>query len=413
MLLIKNATVIDSKSTFNGKQVDILIEKGIIKKIGKKISPEKKCQIISYDNLHVSPGWVDMRANFRDPGHEYKENLASGLEAAKKGGFTDVVLNPETEPCIDSKADIEYLINKAKGSGVNVLPMGTLSKEMKGNSLAEMYDMKLAGALAFSDNKHSVSADLMTKALLYTKNFNGLVVRHASNRQMNGDGMMHEGEVSTRLGLKGMPSLAEDIEVGRDLELLAYTESKIHFSLTTSANAIEKIRQAKKSKLNVSADISPLYLFFSDKNLVEYDTNFKLFPPLRSAEHQKAIIKGLKDGTIDIICSDHEPEDVENKRREFEYAAFGAASIEHTFATAWTSLQKHLNLAELVDKFTHNPRKILALPELSIQENAKASLTLFNPETSYQVSESDSKSLGVNNPLVGFTLKGVVYEIIN
>lgn len=412
MILIKNATIVDSKSPFNGKNVDILIEKGKIKSIKKNIKPEKKHQVITHKNLHVSPGWMDMRANFRDPGFEYKEHIETGIKAARKGGFTEVVLTPETEPCIDSKADIEYIINKAKNFGIRIYPMGTISKGMQGKSLAEMYDMKQAGAVGFSDSKKPISADLMMKALYYVKNFDGLILRHASNASTNGDGIMHEGENSTRLGMNGMPALSEDLEVTRDLELLEYTESKLHLSLVTSRKALDKIKAAKKSKLHVTADISPLYLYFTDDVLKEYDTNFKLYPPLRTADHQKAIIKALKEGTIDVICSDHEPEDTENKRLEFEYAAFGAAGIETLFATTWTALHKHLKLEQVIDKITHNPRNILQLEDFSIQENSAANLTLFNPDETWTPQQDDFESLGVNQPMIGEKLRGVVYEVV-
>ena len=309
-ILIKNSIVIDSRSLLNGKKVDIYIKNGKIESIGTNLKVKAK-HIIEDENLHTSIGWLDMRANFQDPGFEYKEDLISGIQAAANGGFTGVVLSSETNPAISSKAQVEYILNKTQKSLIDVFPMGTVSENGKGERLAEMYDMRVAGAVGFSDGKKSISdSGLLLRALLYVKGFNSLVANFPNDSSLVGKGIMHEGVVSTSLGLKGIPAIAESNMVARDLHILEYTGSKLHISAISTEESVKQIKSAKSKNLNISTDVAAHNLDLTDENLKEFDSHYKVMPPLRSAVHVKSLIKGLKEGTIDVICSDHCPEDI-------------------------------------------------------------------------------------------------------
>ena len=337
--LIKSAKVIDSNSKFNGKVVDILIEKGIISKIGKSIPNPKKIEEVNYKDLHVSAGWFDMRVNFCDPGLEYKEDLNSGLKAAAKGGFTGVMIMPDTNPTTDSKSGIEYIINKTKGNIVDALPAGCLSHNCEGKEMAEMYDMSSAGAVAFTDNKKSISkASLLNRALLYSQSFNGLIMNFPNDKEISNGGQINEGVVSTELGLKGIPALAEELMVSRDIYLAEYCNSRLHLSNISTKQSVKLIADAKKKGIKITADVNSYHLLLDETELLQFDNNCKVNPPLRTKEDIKALIAGVKNGTIDAICSDHTPEDIENKQCEFDHSAFGMINLQTSFAAANTAL---------------------------------------------------------------------------
>lgn len=409
-MLIKAAKVIDPNSPHNGKIVDLLVNKGVIERIANSIS-DKTAKKITEKGLHVSPGWVDMHANFCDPGHEYKEDIGSGLKAAAAGGFTAVVVMPGTSPAIDSKADIEYLRGKASGNIVDLLPVGSLSEGRNGEELAEMYDMKQAGAIAFTDDKQPVKhAGLMERALLYSKNFQGLVISFPNDTDLTNEGKMHEGITSTSIGLKGMPALAEEIQITRDLYLAEYADSPIHFTGVSTVKSVDLIRKAKKSGIKVTAEVYAHHLVLDDTSLESFDTNLKVMPPLRSKKDIKALIKGIQDGTIDCISSDHTPEDVENKSVEFDHAAFGMIGLQTAYACVSTALQD----AELTVKaLATNARKILGLDSATIEIGNTASLTLFNPKTKWTLAESDIQSKSKNTPFIGYDFVGKVVGVIN
>jgi dihydroorotase len=412
--LIKSAKIIDSNSPFNGKTVDLLIEKGIIKKIAKSIKSEKNYNEISFDNLHISVGWLDMRVNFCDPGHEYKEDLTSGLKAAATGGFTEVVTMPDTDPPIDSKAGIEYIINKSKGNIVNVYPTGCLSAKHEGKEIAEMYDMHTKGAVAFTDNKKSIiNPSLLNRALLYNQSFNGLVMSFPNDTALNNNGQMNEGVVSTQLGLKGIPSLAEELIVSRDIYLAEYCNASIHLSNISTKQSVELIKLAKKRGIKVTADTNSYHLLLDESELTDFDSNCKVLPPLRTSDDIKALIKGLKDGTIDVICSDHSPEDIENKQCEFDNAAFGIINLQTSFALANTALKGKLTLEEFIPKITFNPRNLLKLENPEIKEGAMANLSLFDPSAKWSLRKEAIVSKSRNTPLIDRELIGKVYGVIN
>jgi dihydroorotase len=413
-LFIHAAKLIDRSSPFHLQIIDIYIVNGKVEAIGQNLTRPENTPVYTADNLHVSVGWFDLRANFADPGYEHKETLQTGINAAAEGGFTGVALSPATAPVIDSKSLVEYIKNQANTSLVDVHPMGTVSKKMEGKELAELYDMRLSGALAFSDDKQSVqNPNLLKTALLYAKAFNGLIIQYPNQYDLSYKGMMHEGEVSTNLGMKGIPALAEEIMVNRDIYLVDYTESKIHFSTISTSGSVDLIKEAKKDQIAVTSDVCALNLLLEDKLLEEFDTRYKLLPPLRDKKHINALIKGLKNQTIDAICSDHQPEDIELKKREFEHAAFGCINLQTAFAAANTALKNHLEVTDLIEKFTVNPRKILGLPQPQISVGELANLTLFDPALPWEVEKKSILSKSKNSPLFGKTLIGKALGVIN
>ena len=406
--LIKSATIVDPKSPLHGKKRDLLIDKGNIVSIAAAITATPKMQVIKEKGMIVSPGWIDLRANFRDPGHEYKESLGSGIDAAARGGFKTVVLMPSTYPVIDSKSQIEYIYSRTQDQYVRVLPTGSLSEKMEGKQLSEMYDMDQAGAIAFTDDKHNVGTELMTRALEYSKNFDGLIMTFPYDRGMVPAGMVHEGPTSVAMGLKGIPSVAEELRLSRDIDLLRYTGGRMHVSLISTAKSVDMISKAKKEGLNITCAVADHQLNFIDEDMMEFDSELKVLPPFRSKEDRKALIAGLKDGTIDAICSDHSPEDIEHKDLEFEYANFGISSLETAFCSAFTALDGILTVEEIIDKFVDGPLDILGLDRTIIREGEPAVITLFSSAETTVFDADDWISKSKNSPFLNRELKGRV-----
>jgi len=412
-ILIKSARIIDLKGKHHNKVRDILITKGKIKKIASKIKASKH-PVFSAKNLHVSLGWFDLHANFRDPGFEYKEDINSGCSAAAKGGFTAVLLMPQNNPVTDNNAQVEYIYSKGKNNIVSVHAAGSLTKQMQGKEMVEMYDMKNAGAKAFTDDKWSVQHNNVLKlALLYAKDFDGLIMNFPNDSSITNGGQIHEGKISTALGLKGIPAMAEEIMIDRDISLCEYTESKLHLSYISTKNSVSKIKKAKKQGVNISADVALHNLILTDEEIIHFDTRYKVLPPLRSKKDCTALIRGLKDGTIDVICTDHSPEDEENKKTEFDNAAFGIIGLETAFGLIGKHLSVHLSLSEIIEKIAINPRKLLQLESIKIEEGNMANLTLFDPDLEWEFQKSDIKSKSVNTPFVGEKLKGKALAIYN
>ena len=412
-ILIKSAIVIDPKGKHHNKIRDILIENGVIKKIAQKIK-EGKTMTYTAKNLHISIGWMDLHANFRDPGFEYKEDIISGCKAAAKGGFTGVLLMPKNNPITDNNSQVEYIQNKAKNNIVSVHAAGSVTKEMQGNQMVEMYDMKEAGALAFTDDKRSLQNNKVIKnALLYAKDFDGLIMNFANDSSIANRGQIHEGKVSTILGLKGIPAIAEEIMIDRDISICKYTESKLHLSYISTKNSVSKIKKAKKEGSKISADVALHNLILTDKEITHFDTRYKVIPPLRSKKDCIALIKGLKDGTIDVICTDHSPEDEENKKTEFNNAAFGIIGLESAFGLIGKYLRQHLSLGEIIEKIAINPRELLQLESKNIEEGNTANLTLFNPDLEWEFQKKDIESKSINTPFLGERLKGKALAIYN
>ncbi|HEX6847484.1 MAG TPA: dihydroorotase [Chitinophagaceae bacterium] len=411
-LLIKNARVIDPNSPFNSQSTDIFIENGMIKKIGKNLS-DKVDKEISAEGLCVSPGWVDMFANFADPGYEFKESIESGCMAAAAGGFTDVLVIPNTKPAIDAKSQVEYIVQKSRSLAVNVHPIGAVTKNTEGRELAEMYDMKTSGAIAFGDGINCIqSAGLLVKALQYVKAFGGMIIQLPDDKSINEHGLMHEGIVSTQIGLPGKPAMAEELIVARDIKLARYAGSKLHFTAISSKKSLEYIDRGKAGGASISCSVTPYHLYFTDQDLKEYDSNLKVNPPLRTAEDRDAIKKAIEEGTVDCIASHHLPHEADSKETEFEYAKNGMTGLETAYAVLRTCMPK-LKEERVVALLSTNARKLLKLPAGSIKENEKACLTLFCPNAEWVYERKNILSRSKNSPFIGKKFTGKVIGIIN
>ena len=413
-ILIRNAKIIDTGSSHHNTVKDILIEYSRIAKIGKNLRNPGKIQEIKFDGLHVSLGWVDMNSFFADPGFEYKETIETGCKAAAAGGYTQVCLMPNTEPIIQSKSMIEYVWNKSMGEVVSLLPIGALTHNCEGKELADLYDMHGAGAVAFSDGlKTSPTAGMVERALLYVKAFDGLIMLHPEDKSISKNGTMHEGKVSTLLGLPAMPAFAEEIAVARDLYVLEYTDSSLHFLDISVKKSAELIKAAKKKGLKVSASVNAYNLWATDEAVGSYNTNWKVNPPLRPKAETDAIIKAIKEGTIDTITSQHRPQDEESKKLEFDKADFGIEALETAFAVANTRLREHIDITALVNLFSNNARNLLDIEGECIEEQAVADLTLFSPDLKWTFEAKDIQSRSKNSPFVGEQLIGKPLGVIN
>lgn len=413
-IIIRTATIVSTGNPLNGQKKDIFVSDGIIKQIGENINAPANSKEIKSENLHVSIGWFDLNANFRDPGYEHKEDVYSGIEAAAAGGFTGIAVMPTTLPVTQSKSEVQYIINKAKGHLVDVLPIGAVSQKLEGKILAELFDMQQHGAVAFADGKRSiVDAGLIQRALMYCKSFGGKVMTWCDDKNISMDGKVHEGETSTKLGLKGIPALAEELVVSRNIEIAEYCDAPLHFNCISTKKSVELIKNAKAKGLKITADVAAHQLFLDDSYLESFDSNYKVLPPLRTREHIDALIGGLSDGTIDAICSDHTPQDIESKQKEFDHAAFGIIGLESAYACINTAAKGKLKQEQIVEKLALSPRKILNLNIPEIKEGADANLTLFDPDAKWTFTEKDIKSKSKNTPFVGTTFTGKVIAVIN
>src|SRR6201996_4464669 len=371
-LLIKSATITDPNSPYNGQTVDILIEKGIITKIAADI--ETDVEVVDAEGKHISPGFFDLNCNIGELGLETKEDLYTGTKAAAAGGFTGIALMPNTIPPVHSKAEIEYLLNRAQKNLVDVYPLGTISHKREGKDLAEMYDMHLSGAKAFTDgNKPVQDAGLMERALLYAQGFDGLVFSYPEDTAIAGKAKVNEGEISTLLGMKGIPPLAEELMIARDLYLAEYTGSRIHFSTISTTRSVELIREAKRKGLEITCDVAAHHLILTDEALTGFDSLYKVKPPLRTQDDVDALIAGLKDGTIDAIVSQHTPHEVEFKDVEFEVAEFGIIGLQTAFSLA---LKAGLDIELIVQKMAIGPRQVLNIEVPTIADSELANLVI-------------------------------------
>ena len=410
--LIQGAVIADPSSPHHGKKRDLLIARGRIEEVAAKITDVPK-HVVREKGLHVSPGWVDMAAQFCDPGEEWKEDLHTGLDAAAAGGFTGVVAMPATHPPVSGKAAVEYALRKAQGHRTQLLVAGTLSADRNGRQLSEMADMHRAGAVAFTDYKRPVNrTELMTRALDYARGFNGLILSFPWDDGVASKGVMHEGPMSVSLGLQGLPSLSEELRLSRDLDLLRYTGGRMHVLLVSSARSVALIKAAKKEGLQVTCGVSAHHLFFSDEALSGFDTIHKVLPPYRGKADVKALRKAVLDGTIDVVCSDHSPQDIESKAREFEYADWGFASIETTYPALQTALSEKCSPGLVAERMALAPRRILGQEAPVIEAGAPANLTLFNPTGSTAVNAAKLASKSTLSPFDGHTLDGHVVDVI-
>ena len=413
-ILIKQAKIIDSSSKHNNKICDILINNNKIEKIAKKIQIDPDTKIYKNDNLHISQGWLDMHVNFGQPGFEQRETIENGLNAAAKGGFTEVLLMPNTSPSIDNSSMIDFIKGFSKRNVVNIQVAGNLTVSQEGKNIVEIHDMKNNGCIAFTDDKRSIqNNELMKIALLYIKNSNALIMNFPNDSKIQKNGVINEGKISTQLGLKGIPNIAEEMMLDRDITLCNYTQSKIHESYISTEKSVEKIKQAKDAGVNITSDVALHNIFLTEEKVNNFDTRFKVLPPLRTKTDNKAIIKGLKNGTIDVITSDHSPFEVETKKIEFDNAEFGIIGLESAFGLINKNLEKHLTLNQIIEKISNNPRKILGLKNNSIEEGNNANITIFNPKTKWKFKEEDIISKSKNSPFIGEELKGKALAIYN
>jgi dihydroorotase len=410
-ILIRQARIIDRSSPHNGAIRDILVDNGRITAIAATIG-QSADKIVEHPGLHVSTGWVDVFSHFCDPGFEHKETLETGAAAAAAGGYTDVFVLPNTRPVVDSKSQVEYIRRIAATLPVDIHPIGAITRGLEGKDLAEMYDMRHSGAVAFSDGTSPVqSAGLLLKGLQYVKAFDGIVIQIPDDKTIGANGLMNEGIVSTRLGLPGKPMMAEELMIDRDIKLVRYTGSRIHFTGVTSPRSLEYIRRAKEAGLAVSCSVTPYHLFFTDDDLIDYDTNLKVFPPLRDKTSVQNLRQAVLDGVVDCIAAHHFPHDFDSKVVEFEYARPGMSSLETAYAALRTQLPE-LSAERTVDLLSKAPREIFGLEQLSIKEDQPASLTLFNPDGETRTDPATTHSKSKNSPFFGKILKGQVIGIV-
>lgn len=411
MLLLKQVRVTDSRSSWNGQTVDIYIKNGKIDVIGQDLEVAD-ATIFEAQDACVSIGWFDIGTQVGDPGIEYKEDLISASNTAAAGGFTAIACQPNTHPTIHSKSEVLYIKNRTRGNMVDFYPIGAISEDCNGKDIAELMDMNHHGAVAFSDGDKSIQNNgLMLRALLYTKPFDGLIINHPHDRDIAAGGIVHEGVVSTSLGLKGVASLAEEMMIQRDLHLVEYSEGKLHFANISTKGSVDLIRRAKANGLNVTASVNPMNLMFTDKVLTAFDSNYKVTPPIRGENDRQALIEGLKDGTIDLIQTHHTPQDSESKNVEFGYADYGVTMLETAFSVIQTTLGDRFSTEEIINKIAIKPREILNLELPTIETGSIANLTIFAPNTTWKYDKTLSKSK--NSPFLGQELKGKVLGIVN
>ncbi len=407
--LLKSAKIIDKNSPFHLQIVDILINDDVITTISKNIKAPKNTKIIVLPNLHVSVGWFDTSVSFGEPGFEERENIDNGLDVAIKSGFTAVAVNPNTLPVIDNKAAVAFLITKSKNKCCNLYPIANLTKGANNKNLAELYDMQNSGAIAFGDYKQAISnANLLKVALQYTQNFNGLVLSFPQDNTI-AKGFVNEGLNSTKLGMKALPSLSEELQISRDLFILEYTGGKLHIPTISTEKSVDLIAKAKKQGLDVTCSVAVHNLVLTDDEIANFNTNCKVLPPLRTKKDLKALIKGVENGTIDMITSDHNPIDIEHKKIEFENAKYGTIGLESLFG----AVNAVLSLENLIDALTTNPRKRFNIDLPIINKGNKANLTLFNPEYKYVFSLADVKSTSKNTAFLNKKMNGKVYGVFN
>lgn len=407
-ILIKQATLLSPNSKHHLKKRDLLIKKGSIDKIATRITA-KADKIISEKGLYLSLGWKDLFADFCDPGYEHKEDLDSGIQLAKAGGYTGVCLVPNTSPTISSKSQVDYIKKRATNQGIDLIPIGSVSKNIDGEQLAEMYDMAKSGARLFSDGKKSIqSAGLLLKALQYLKTIDGTLIQVPDTKSISAHGLMHEGDMSTSLGMPGIPEIAEHIQIQRDLTLCEYADSRIHFTGISSKKSVELIHAAKKRGVKASCSVAPYHLLYTDQDLVGYESNYKVFPPLRAESDRKYLIKALKEGKIDGVASHHFPQDTDAKKVEFAYAENGAISLQYMLPML---LEAGLSPEEVAQVTQGAFKSVLGL-ESKVEVGTKADLTLFTITGNTTISKDTNLSKSDNTPLLGKTMKGQVIATI-
>ncbi len=416
-LVLKSARVIDPEQGIDDL-FDLAIENGVIKSVEKDatISPDFSGEVLDLSGKVITPGWLDLHAHLREPGREDEETIESGALAAANGGFTAVCCMSDTNPAIDTQEIIQYIKDRARGLLVEVLPVAAATKKREGQELTEILDLVGQGAAAISDDPHPIlKSEIMRRVLEYSRMIPIPVIVNAEDASMTGKGYLHEGFVSTRLGLGGMPSVAEDLMIGRDLLLSEYTGGLLHISHISTKKAVELIHGAKQRGVKVTADVTPHHLALTDEAVLGFDTNTKVNPPLRSEEDRQALIEGLRKGIIDVIASDHSPHSWEEKASEFIYAPFGVVGLETALSVASTVLchQAGMDIKELIPKFAVNPYRVLGKTPPAVAAGQPANLTILDPSARWTLSEKNLLSKSHNTPFIGWEMQGKPFGVIN
>jgi dihydroorotase len=406
-IILKSAKVINVESKHNGSKQDILISEGKIKKIGSSISV-KNAKTISVKNLHVSTGWFDSSVSFGEPGYEERETLLNGANVASKSGFTDLLLNPSTKPVLDNQTDISFIKSKSLNSSCNIHPIGALTLSSESKDLAELYDMKNSGAVGFYDFKKPIlNSNLLKTALLYSQSFNSVIMSYPQDNSVAKGGLINEGTISVNYGIKGIPNFAEEIQIARDLHVLEYTGGKLHIPTISTKKSLELIKKAKSKGLNVTCSVAVHNLIFNDKKLKDFDTRFKVLPPLREEKDRIALVNGVKTGLIDMVTSDHLPIDLENKKTDIENAKYGTIGLESIFG----SLLSLFDLNQTIEILSRG-REIFNIKKPEFEVGSKASLSLFTIND-YEFSKADILSKSKNSAFLGMKMKGKPIGVIN
>ncbi len=412
-ILIKRAVIVDPLSKHHGKKRDIYIAKGRIEEIGRNLET-KADRTIQASNLHVSQGWCDIGAQIGEPGFENRETIASAARAAVAGGYTTVAPFPNTSPALDNRSSIEYVVNRGRETTVSFVPIGAITSDAAGQEIAELQDMAAGGAVAFSDGRYALQhTGIMLIALQYVRKFQGTIINRPFIANLVTGGQMHESPVSTSLGMRGFPPMSESIMLSRDLKLLEYADSKLHSYGISSAESVDILRAAQKAKMPVTASVPAQNLYLTDEDLMEFDTNYKVLPPLRENQDRKALIRGIQRGTITSIVSNHEPYEEERKKLEFAHADFGTTGLQSAFGMANASLGDVLALEEIIACFTTGPRSVLGMPDPAIEKGTQAELTLFDPTLEWSLQTSQLKSRSKNSAAIGLPLKGRAIATVN
>ena len=404
---ITQATLLDESNKHHGNQVDIRIENGIITEIASSLEPKNGEEELQFENLIVSAGWFDSSVSIGEPGYEERETILNGLKVAAKSGFTSIAVNPNTLPVTDTNAAVSFLKNKAAGNAVALYPIGALTRNAEGTDLAELYDMQQAGAVAFGDYQHSISnPNLIKIALQYAQGFDGLVLSFPQENDLIIKGVANEGETAIKLGLKGIPALSEHIQVARDLYILEYTGGKLHIPTISTTQSVALIKEAKAKGLDVTCSVAIANLFYTEEVLEDFDTRYKVLPPLRTETDRQALIEGIKEGTIDMVTSDHNPLDIELKKLEFDHAKFGTIAQEATLGALLTLVSEERAVKLLTagsERFTDTTSKI--------EIGQPANLSLFTANGTSVFGKEDIRSKSKNSAFLGAQLKGKVYGI--
>ncbi|SDG87349.1 dihydroorotase [Psychroflexus sediminis] len=405
-LLLKSAKILDSESPYHLKTKDIFIEHGVITKIEDKL--EKADRIISFEDLHVSGGFFDSSVSFGEPGFEERETLSNGVVTARKSGFTSFLLNPNLNPITDTNSSVKFLQQQIDKQLIDIKPLGALTKGFDGKNLAELYDMQMAGAVGFYDFKTPVAdANLFKIALQYVKAFDGLVFSYPQDKSIAGKAQVNEDELTTYIGLKGMPNLAEELQIARDLYILDYTGGRLHIPNVSTKASVQLIKKAKARGLKVTCSVALPHLFFTSEKLETFDSKYKIFPPLRTREDLKALKKAVRDGIIDMLTCDHEPMDEEHKALEFENASYGSIGLESAFSVVNT-----LFGVEKASALLSKPKTKFGLETSKIEVNQRADLSLFNPNSKYTFQKQHIFSKSKNSIFLGESLTGKVFGSI-